>query len=245
MRMTTRYFTCFAFSVLAFAQAQTVWSDIDGHVIDESGAGIADALIVASGAGFNGWASTDKNGSFHLKAAGHFISVRHARWKAVLLRTADLAQPVRITLVRAGESAQKMPACNVSGGAGKTWIGQGLKVDAGRYHFKGPVYGEHDSHWYLKIGNDSLHLVDGYAWHAGLPLEERLNSSENISVASWESGDIVGLDISAQTKDGKRWRWLGAPIASAIEYENAGADSADAFDRIMQSACYGSAITRN
>jgi hypothetical protein len=95
----------------------------------------------------------------------------------------------------------------------------------------------------VKIGNDVLHIVDGYAWHAGLPLEDWLTNAQSISVASWESGNIVGLDLSGQTKDGKRWRWLGAPMMTAVEYQGATPESADSFDVIMQSACFGSATS--
>ncbi len=88
-------------------------------------------------------------------------------------------------------------------------MGGGLKVNPGRSRFKGPIYGEHDSHWYVTFGKDTLHIVDGYAWHAGLPLEEQLASSERVSVRSWEFNGMVGLDLSGATKNGMRWRWLG------------------------------------
>jgi hypothetical protein len=39
-------------------------------------------------------------------------------------------------------------------------------------------------------------------------------------------------------KDGRRWRWIGAPLADAVSYENVTADAADFFDRILASICY-------
>jgi len=224
-----------------FAQVRVGTRELDGRVIDQTGAGIADATIVASGAGFNGWASTGLDGSFHLKAAGSFISVRHAGLKARLLRTSELTEPVLIGLEAAGESVRTMPACSSLSAGGKPWIGGGLKVNPGRSRFKGPVNGEHDSHWSVTFGKDTLHIVDGYAWHAGLPLEERLASSESISVRSWEFNGIVGLDLSGRTKNGMRWRWLGAPIAAAVEYSDTIQDSAEYFDRIIETTCFGSA----
>jgi len=195
---------------------------------------------VASGVGFNGWASTGADGSFHLKAVGTFITVRHTGLKARLLRTSELTEPMRIELESAGEDSRTMPACNPPSGAGKRWIGGGLKVNPGRSPFEGPVYGEHDSHWYVKVGDDTLHIVDGYAWHSGLPPEERLASSKNTLVRSWEFNAIVGLDLSGRTKDGKRWRWVGAPLADAIEYTDAADESADYFDTVIGSACFES-----
>src|ERR1700674_1958947 len=97
---------------------------------------------------------------------------------------------------------------------GGDWIGGGLRVSAGGKH-KGPVYGEHDSHWYVQRGSDRLHVVDGYAWHAGLPLEQTLARSGSISVRGWVFEGIVGLDLSGHTNEGKYWRWVGAPVADA------------------------------
>ena len=133
-----------------------------------------------------------------------------------------------------------MPVCGTASGLGGKWIGGGLKVNPGRTRFKGPVNGEHDSHWYLKFGKDTLHIVDGYAWHAGLPLEQRLAGSENTSIRSWEFEELVGLDLSGNTKDGKWWRWIGAPLSDAIEYSDVTHESAAYFDKIIESICFGS-----
>lgn len=122
---------------------------------------------------------------------------------------------------------------------GKQWIGGGLKVNPGRSRFKGPVNGEHDSHWYITFGKDTLHIVDGYAWHAGLPLEERLASSETISVRSWQFNSIVGPDLSGRTKNGMRWRWVGAPVADAVEYSDTTQQSAEYFDSIIETTYFG------
>ncbi len=224
-----------------FAQVRVGTRELNGRVVDQTGAGIADATVVASGVGFNGWASTGPDGSFHLKAAGGFISIRHSGLKARLLKTSELTEPALIGLEAADESVRTMPACSSLSAGGRQWIGGGLKVNPGRSRFKGPVNGEHDSHWYVTFGKDTLHIVDGSAWHAGLPLEERLASSQGISVRSWEFNGIVGLDLSGRTKNGMRWRWLGAPLADAVEYSDATQDSAEYFDRIIETTCFGSA----
>jgi hypothetical protein len=226
---------------LGFPQVRVGTRELSGRVIDQTGAGIADTTIVASGAGFNGWASTGPDGSFHLKAAGSFIGVRHSGLKARLLRTSELTELVLIRLEAADESVRTMPACSSSFAGAKQWIGGGLKVNPGRSRFKGPVNGEHDSHWYVMFGKDTLHIVDGYAWHAGLPLEKRLADFESISVRSWEFNGIVGLDLAGRTKSGLRWRWVGAPLAAAVEYGDTTQNSADCFDRILETICFESA----
>ena len=120
----------------------------------------------------------------------------------------------------------------------RAWAGSGLRVNARK--FKGPSNGYDDSHWYVRRGKDRLHIVDGYAWHAGLPPEEILVRSESISVRDWVFGSIVGLDLSGRTIDGKYWRWVGTPLKSAIEYRDISRESADYFDAIIETACVGS-----
>jgi hypothetical protein len=224
-----------------FSQVRVGSRELNGWVADRTGAGIADATIVASGVGFRGWTSTGPDGSFHLEAAGSFISIRHPGLKARLLRTSELIEPLQIRLEPADESVRTMPACSSPAAGGKQWIGGGLKVNPGHNRFKGPVNGEHDSHWYVTFGKDTLHIVDGFAWHAGLPSEDRLASSESISVHSWEFGGVVGLDLAGRTKNGMRWRWVGAPFADAVEYGGTTPESAEYFDRIIETTCFGSA----
>jgi len=132
-----------------------------------------------------------------------------------------------------------MPNCQSRPKSGRGWIGGGLRINPqGRY--RGPVSGEHDTHWYVQRGKQSLHVVDGYAWHAGLPLERVLSSSQSIDVRGWEFGRIVGLDLSGISKTGRRWRWIGAPVADAISYGDATAEEAEYFDRILESVCFNS-----
>ena len=64
--------------------------------------------------------------------------------------------------------------------------------------------------------------------------------SERISVRDWVFETIVGLDLSGHTSDGKYWRWVGAPVADAIEYEAQSRAVADDFDKIIASMCFHS-----
>jgi len=72
-------------------------------------------------------------------------------------------------------------------------------------------------------------------------LEKRLADFESISVRSWEFNGIVGLDLAGRTKSGLRWRWVGAPLAAAVEYGDTTQNSADCFDRILETICFESA----
>lgn len=204
---------------------------------DKDSVGVAGALVVASGVGFLGWAETDSNGSFCLKRAGAFISVRHRGFDPVLVRSSDVRNEGQIRLAKADSAVKSVPRCQSLPTKGRGWIGSGLRIRApGRY--KGPVNGEHDTHWYVHIGKSTLNIVDGYAWHAGLPLESLLTASQSIQVRGWEFDEIVGLDLSGQLEDGRRWRWFGAPVAQAIGYENTPPREAELFDRILETVCF-------
>ena len=214
-------------------------ADVCGVVVDDQGAGIEGAQVVASGVGFNGWASTNPDGTFCLKTAGLFINVRHTGFSPILERITAAGMPIRLRLVKANASVRAMPDCQSRPNSGRGWIGGGLRINP-RGRYLGPVNGEHDTHWYVRKGKQSIHVVDGYAWHAGLPLENLLSASQSIDVRGWEFGKIVGLDLSGRYQTGRRWRWIGAPVAHAISYEDATPDEAEYFDRILESVCYAS-----
>jgi hypothetical protein len=78
-------------------------------------------------------------------------------------------------------------------------------------------------------------------WHSGLPLEQTLLRSDSISLRGWIFKKIVGLDLSGHSSEGKYWRWVGAPLAAAIEYETSSREAADYFDKIIATMCFQSA----
>ena len=224
--------------VLVPTMSQQPPHETKGSIVAIDGIPIGGVLVVTSGKGFAGWATSDADGSFRLPTAGEFISFRHANYNPVLVRSSDLANPIRIQLAPADETLWKLKSCNSLPGKGRGWIGSGLRLNPGGAYKTGQ--GEHDSHWYVKRGTDTLHLVDGYAWHAGLPLERILSGSETLSVRGWVFDNIVGLDLSGHTREGKYWRWVGAPVAEAIEYETVSRATADDFDGIVSTLCFGS-----
>jgi len=191
--------------------------------------------VITSDKGFNGWAISQADGSFRLSTTGVFVSFRHLKYKPLLMRSANLSEPIRVQLVPADETVRKVRSC----AGGKYWIGGGLRVNAGR-NYGSPEHGQHDSHWYVTRGQSILHIVSGPWWHAGLPLESTLTSSDSIAIRAWVFNEIVGLDLSGRTPEGKYWRWVGAPIADAVEYENVSRATADDFDKIIATICFQS-----
>lgn len=210
--------------------------EMSGFVTDRNNLPIDGVSVIASGTGFNGWATSGTDGSFRLPAAGAFVSFRRGGYKPLLVRSLDLNEPIRVQLEAIDETVWELKSCSSLPRKGE-WIGGGLRVNVSR-GYEGPLYGEHDSHWYVRRGKDRLHVVDGFAWHAGLPMEQTLERSESISVRAWVFQKIVGLDLSGHNSEGKYWRWVGAPVATAIEYETTSREVAAYFDEIIATTCF-------
>ena len=81
-----------------------------GRVVDEHGDGISAALVVSSGGGLQGWIETGSDGSFCVKYAGAFISVRHRGFSPALLPTSEVRQSSRIQLAK-GAAVKILPSC--------------------------------------------------------------------------------------------------------------------------------------
>lgn len=206
-----------------------------GVVTDRDGAPIEEAGVVTSGKGFKGWAMSKADGSFQLPGFGAFVSFRHGNFKPKLIRSRDLPAPLRVRLDPLDESVGKLRECEEK--SGEEWVGQGLRVRVkGKY--EGPVHGEHDAHWYIRNKGDLLNVVSGYAWHAGLPHEQKLVETKDIAVRGWFFEKVVGLDLSGRDSKGNYWRWVGAPVSDAIEYEASTKETAASFDRIISTMCF-------
>lgn len=138
----------------------------------------------------------------------------------------------------ADKTVRRLKRCNPAPGSERAWPGGGLRLHVNE--FKSPINGDDDSHWYVRRGKNWLHIVHGYVWHSGLPLESTLVASQSITVRGWVFENIVGIDLSGRSNDGSYWRWFGAPVADAIEYQGVSRESADYFDAIIETACFGS-----
>jgi len=237
------YIACFAigsFPLAMPAATQQRCPGMDGTVTTGDGPPIEGVLVVSS-SGFEGWGESKADGTFHLKCVGKCVSFRHAKYKPLLVRTSDLSNPVHVHLTLANHAdgtVRKVLPCAVETRNDRNWIGTALRVKTSKH--QGPVYGEHDAHWYVHLRDGMLYVVDGYAWHAGLPLEDNLDRTPEISVREWIFNNIVGLDLSGQTTDGGYWRWVGAPMAEAIEYKATDRTTADHFDTVIASMCFQS-----
>lgn len=209
---------------------------LNGSIADRSGAPVEGVLVITSGRSFQGWANSDVDGSFSLPDTGEFVTFRHEKFKPLLVSTSELTEPVRVRMDPMDKSVWKPSSCRILPG-NRVRIGDALRIDpSGGY--EGPEYGQHDSHWNVRRGKHTLHIVSGHALHAGLPEEEQLSRSVSISVRAWVFDKVVGLDFVGRYRDGTYWRWVGAPLSDAIEYKTASRETAEEFDRIIATMCY-------
>lgn len=217
----------------AWARTQDSKAKI-GFVTTTDGAPIQDVLVIASDQSFGGWGETKEDGSFSLMHAGQFVSFRHPRFKPALVRVSSWSEPLRVQLEPADET-MRLKSCAIRSNNSREWIGVLLRMRRAK-KTRGPVHGEHDSHWYVKNGKDTLHVVDGYLWHAGLPPEQTLLESEHITVTGWTSDAMAILDLKGRTTNGTYWRWIGMPLAAAIEYRASSQSSAAYFDGLISAS---------
>lgn len=121
--------------------AQQLKREMTGSITTRDGNPIQEVVVVTSGQGFNGWATSKADGSFRLAATGAFVSFRHEDYKPVLLRSIDLTNPVSVQLEPADETVWQLRSCASLPGRGAGWIGGGLRVNAAG-KAEGPVNGE-------------------------------------------------------------------------------------------------------
>src|SRR5258706_10933481 len=103
-------------------------SGLDGVVVDGAGRGIGDALVITSGAGLERSDTTKPDGTFHLKSAGAFVSVRHPAFAPRIVRIAELPAAHRIQLAFAQAAMLELPTCKALPGHGRGWIGGELRL---------------------------------------------------------------------------------------------------------------------
>lgn len=214
----------------------------DGVVVDAAGRGIDQAVVIASGVGLERSAITDRDGKFHLKTAGAFVSVRRIGFAPRVVRVAELPATHRIQLIVATDAMLDLPRCKALPGVGKGWIGGGLRLKPSSSS-RGPERDGPDgpgavSQWFVKVGKSTLRIVDGDLAHAGLPFEEVLRSSMKFETRGWTYHGMVGLDLKGESVDGRRWRWFGTADGASLEYAGASREDAESLDRMFGFACY-------
>ena len=188
------------------------------------------------------WAETAADGTFKLKGRIAFLSVRHRRYKPFLSALDEAQKHVEIELASIDKSVWRLPRCRNVSDERSPLIGGGLKVRLPGNRYRGPVSGDHDTHWFIDFSEDySLHIVSGPNWHSGLPLGSWLDESTRFEHRGWVSGDLQGLDVSGETSNGKKWRWVGAMVSDAVSYHDVPAEAAGFFDAVIDTACFGQA----
>lgn len=208
---------------------------VKGQITDRNGVPIPDTTIITSGLGLRGWAISGPGGYFELPSTGSFISFRHSDYRPLLIRSADLSSDGHIALEPIDDTTRRIEPCQPPGRGGVR-VGGGFQIIVhGKY--KGPVRGEHDTHWWVRRGKDWLHIGEGPFWHSGLPSDTLLDQSEDIKARSWKANRDLGFDISGRHRNGKYWRWLSAAWGAEIDYRTSNRETADYFDKLIATMC--------
>lgn len=92
---------------------------------------------------------------------------------------------------------------------------------------------------YLKEANQTEKLIvtAGATCCGGRPPERIYIVSREFNERAWSGNRLDGIDASGVTKDGKRWRWIGALLGESASYVGASAEGAKYFERIIASMC--------
>jgi len=213
---------------------------LSGRVLDADGNPLEDALVIASGAGYRGWAETAADGTFEVEEAGSFVSAQLEGYAPALIPVDEDSSVIEIRLSASEHSVWKVPSCKGVSRA-KGWFGDETMLRATDTVAEGPGVGEHaDLWWTVRFREQRLTLVNGIAnIHAGLPSEKLMTDSADLSYRGWQGDYNSGLDIRGSDSEGRRWRWVGHQIGTAVSYVGADQDSAAYFDAIIDSMCSG------
>ena len=226
-----------AFALIAsLSTAQA--GELHGRVTARDGRPIEGVAILSSGRIIQGFTTSAPDGSFRLSDAGALVVFHHRSFQPRLLRSEELTESAHVQLDVAGESTWRIKPCPHSS-RGKAWIGRYLRFHPGQ-RYKGPVYGEHDEHWYIRRGKDTLHVSNGLYFLSLLPTGSAFTDSSSISVRAFVGSNISGLEFSGISTKGEYWRWAGAILHDAIEYSTPNRKTAAIYDRIIATMCEAS-----
>ena len=209
---------------------------IEGHVRTPEGEPISDVRI-------DRLAKTDGTG--HFKIAADFLRYWNTLWidkKGFVPQLVSISPPpsnLDITLEPEKDtSVLAIPPCNAAKVNGSRFVGKHLRLTVPKeLKFKTGVdtdyiyyhigYAKNGKTGWLRGGWGNLY-GDAY------PPGEMILALEHYSYRR----TAVGIDWRGITKDGKYWRYFGAPSFFDIyDYETDSKEAADLFDKILDGVC--------
>lgn len=227
--------------------------DISGRVVDGQGKPLPAVTVIGvhhfSGGGAAAReTATDSQGAFELSGVGSVLSFRKAGYQPMTVRLQDTDVTVSVTMGLPENPPWHVPSCSA-----KEWKKRKYGMFVRFASTKGTkarlTTGADTWDWKISLpraprpflliwsgpgncGKDpSLHDLAPDRW-----IEESLQWQERVM-------DAPGIDVRGELPNGHRWRYLRSPC-DLIQYYDVKPESADVFDRIIDSACVRPEVPR-
>ena len=228
-----------AFILFCVVDATSQVITIEGHVRTSQGEPISDVRI-------DRLAKTDATG--HFKIAADFLRYWNTLWidkKGFVPKLVSISPtPSRLDITLEPEketSVLDIPRCSAAKVDGSRFVGKFLRLTVPKeLKFKTGVDTDYVYYHigYAKDGKTGwLRGGLGNVYGNAYPPGEMILALEHYSYRR----TAVGIDWRGVTKDGKYWRYFGAPsIFDIYDYETGSKEAADLFDKILDGVCFQS-----
>ena len=227
-------------------------ADVEGNPLPD---------VVVKGATI-GWVETSPTGFYELAAYDETVGFRKQGYRPVTKIVQLNERIIDVALEEADGTEWVVPVCSESEAAaariGETWrfltFGARFQLGSDGHHGGSDHTLNHES-----VGGSATLRYRSWHWCcAGKPLDSLYVRSQqfnerayvaDVSAIPSTDGRIhiapnvrysasSGLDAHGVHRDGTRWRWVGPILGMSISYEQASEESAQFFDRIINSMCY-------
>lgn len=234
---TTNALLLFALILFCVVNAAAQVITIEGHVTTPQGEPISGVRIDTLG-------KTDATG--HFKIAADFLRYWNILWidkKGFIPKLVSISPtPSKLDIILEPEkdtSVLDVPHCSTTKVKGSRFVGEFLRLTVPKeLKFKTGVDTDYRYYHigYSKNGKRGwLRGGFGPMYGNSYPPGEMIQALEHYSYRR----TAVGIDWRGVTKDGKYWRYFGAPsVFDIYDYETDSKEAADLFDKILDGVCY-------
>lgn len=213
-------------------------AEISGIVRSRSGKPLEGVTVLSHCRRF--LAETDSNGFYKLVGTGLpdcdnviFFSLQGFR---PLLKIVDMTTTeVNAVLDEMAKADWEIPACS---GSGKR-IGWGLYIPVPKGASLRKGRSIHGSYFEMRLLNNGKYVLlngTGSVRARGFPEDRWLLETKEFTLRAWRFGDVEGIDVRGQAKDGTFWRFFGM-FANEFTYSGVAEETAKFLDTIIDGAC--------
>ena len=210
---------------------------IEGTVLDQRGAPIADASIDDAAR----WAHrTDSAGRFDIETKTPVFVIRKEGFQSERVRILD-ATMLRVTLRRL-EEKRSLPVCSEEKTLGITDRSTGLrfpKIANVRASRQGHDVDYSARNYYVKTPRGAKGILHGKgrSWSWGIPNDSEVWQSVEYTEVEYDQGGFGIIDARGKFANGNRWRYLGM-LGESASYSDVDPESAKILDQVLDGACF-------